>query len=164
MAKRRKSGGKRKSSRGAVSVTVRRNPPKSFSAALNPVMQAVVQSGLVLAGMWGAGYLGKFVGQMIPKISEDTQTQTAFGQALVAAAATVGAAFVLPAKYVVPIGAGTFVAPLKTVVNMANIGFINDGLSSYVQRQRLASYPQPRMLPAGVSEYVDPNQAALYAQ
>jgi hypothetical protein len=135
---------------------------------VKPIQDSVIGAMLALAGVIGAGYVGKFVGDMIPKVSDDPDTQKAAGQALVAAAATAVAAFTLPPKFVVPIGIGAWLAPATTIVKMANVGFINDGLGAYVQRQRrLAAYAQhfPALNAArDLGAYAQDPNAVVYQQ
>lgn len=141
MAKRRKSGG-RKSSRA-----VRRNPPKSLKGFTQPVMDALTGAVLAVVGMWGTKFVGKYVGDMVPQVSTDPETQKALGEFITGGAATLIAAFLAPPKIATGIGVGALTAPVITVVKMANISAINDNLSAYANRRRLAGYADPQFNP-----------------
>lgn len=104
-----------------------------------------MNSFLTVAGVWGAGFVGKYLGDMLPKISDDPDMQKAFGQAVTAAVATGIAAFTLPPKVVPYIGVGTFAAPVTTLVKMANIRVINEGLGAYARRAAMGAYVDPSL-------------------
>lgn len=156
MAK-RKTGRKRGGFHGR---RVRRNPPR-VGKLIGPVFESARNAFLVVAGKWGAGYIGQYVGGMLPTVSANPEYQKAFGQAVTAALATVAAAFFLPAKVVPYVGVGAFVAPAETLIKGFNVPFINQGLGTYLQPGQ-----RPYLIGAGTNNaqmgaYLQPPRARL---
>lgn len=122
----------------------RRNPGLSVKSVTGLVTHAAIGSVAVLAGKWGSGYLGKYVGNMIPTVSANTLIQQSFGQAIVATLVTIAAGKLAPAKYVPFIAGGAFMSPVESILRSFNIDFINQGLAAYptLPRNGMAAYPQ----------------------